>query len=83
MTRDELIAWGKGAADRWAVVDGCVPDTEPSELEHACVKHRACKPGSSVTFCEDTHFDPSWKKDWNHTVREEYRALTWRWFHVL
>jgi poly(3-hydroxybutyrate) depolymerase len=84
-TRDdnELFAWGKDAERRWVKVQRCESETEPSPLLHGCVAYRGCAPPGSVTFCEDTHFDPKWPNDWNHTVREEYRALTWRWFKAL
>lgn len=80
---NELVSWAKEASERWAKVDRCSSDTEPSELGHNCIKHKDCAPGSSVTFCEDTWFDPSWQKSWNHTVRPEYLALVWTWFEAL
>ena len=83
-TRDQtmLIRGGRDAAQRWAEVDGCSKDTEPTDSAHGCVGYRGCTSGS-VTFCEDSHHDESWPPTWNHTVREEYRALTWRWFEEL
>lgn len=77
---DELIAWGKDAARRWAKHNGCSTASDSIDAAHGCVAYRGCTSPGSVTFCEDTHFDSSWPKDWNHTVREEYRSLTWRWF---
>jgi polyhydroxybutyrate depolymerase len=77
---DELIAWGKDAVHRWAKVDGCSTATDETDAAHGCVSYRACTAPTSVTFCEDTHFDSSWPPDWNHTIREEYRTLTWKWF---
>lgn len=77
---DELVAWGTDAAKRWAKIDGCTGETEPTDAAHGCIAYRGCTAPSSVTFCEDTHFDAAWPKDWNHTIREEYRTLTWRWF---
>jgi poly(3-hydroxybutyrate) depolymerase len=77
---DELIAWGKEAAQRWAKIDGCSDATDATDVAHGCVTYRGCTPPQGVTFCEDTHFDASWPKDWNHTIRDEYRALTWKWF---
>lgn len=84
-TRDdnETMQGAKDAVKRWATFDQCSGDTEPSELGHNCVRHRGCAVAGGVTFCEDTHYDPSWQKSWNHTVREEYRALVWRWFEGL
>jgi len=80
---DERFDWGKAAAEAWANVNGCSKDTAPSPLEHGCAAYKACKPGAPVTFCEDTYFNATWPHDWNHTVREEYRALTYRWFASL
>ncbi|HRH00275.1 MAG TPA: hypothetical protein PLR99_28725, partial [Polyangiaceae bacterium] len=77
---DERFAWGKTAAEAWAGVNGCAKETDATDPAHGCVAYRGCKPGALVTFCEDTYFNPSWPRDWNHTVREEYRDLTWAWF---
>jgi len=77
---DELFAWGRSAAQRWAKVDGCSEPPEEVDAAHGCVAYRACRAPGSVTFCEDRHFDATWPKDWNHTIREEYRSLTWSWF---
>lgn len=77
---DELIAWGKDASQRWAKLNGCSDTTEPTDATHGCVAYTGCAAPGSVTFCEDTHFDSAWPKDWNHTIREEYRSLTWKWF---
>ena len=83
-TRDEtmVIAGGKESAARWAKIDGCSATTEDTDTAHECFGYRGCAAGS-VTFCEDTHDDPKWPRSWNHTVREEYRALVWRWFTEL
>ena len=77
---DELLAWGKDAASRWAKINGCSQETDQTDVAHGCVAYRGCTAPGSVTFCEDTHFDAAWPKDWNHTIREEYRSLTWKWF---
>jgi poly(3-hydroxybutyrate) depolymerase len=77
---DELVDWGRDAALRWATIDGCSAAAEISDAAHGCVTYLGCTAPGTVTFCEDTHFDPKWPKDWNHTSREEYRALTWTWF---
>ncbi len=77
---DELVGWGKDAAERWAKIDGCAGPPDVSDAEHGCVTYRGCTSPTTVTFCEDTHFDPTWPKEWNHTIREEYRSLTWSWF---
>jgi poly(3-hydroxybutyrate) depolymerase len=77
-----LIAGGIEAAKRWAKVDGCSTETEERDAAHGCVAYRGCA-GGAVTFCDDKHRDDSWPRGWNHTVREEYRALAWRWFQQL
>jgi poly(3-hydroxybutyrate) depolymerase len=77
---DELLEWGKDAAERWSTVNGCSTDTDATDPEHGCVAWRGCAPGASVTFCEDRYFNETWPRDWNHTVRADYLKLTWRWF---
>jgi polyhydroxybutyrate depolymerase len=59
---------------------GCSQATDVTDAKHGCVAYRGCTAPGSVTFCEDTHFDAAWPSDWNHTIREEYRSLTWKWF---
>ena len=76
------IAGGKESAERWAKIDGCSDGTASIDPAHGCIGYRGCTAGA-VTFCEDTHHDDSWPASWNHTVREEYRTLTWRWFQSL
>jgi poly(3-hydroxybutyrate) depolymerase len=80
---DELLSWGKGAVDTWVAAAGCSKVPEPLDAAHGCVRYPGCRAPASVTFCEDTFFDPEWKAEWNHTVREEYRSLTWTWFAAL
>ncbi len=77
---DERVAWGKDAAQRWAVVNGCSARTRQTDAAHGCFAYEDCGAPGSVTFCEDTFFDAAWPHDWNHTVREEYRDLTFKWF---
>lgn len=84
---DELIAWGKDAAIRWAKVNGCSTEAEPidvppTDTAHGCSAWKDCAPAATVTFCEDRWFDPKWPHDWNHTVRPDYLELTWRWFEA-
>lgn len=73
------FAGGREAASRWASIDGCSADIAEVDGPRGCVAYRGCREGA-VTFCEDRHGDASWPAGWNHTVREEYRALAWRWF---
>jgi poly(3-hydroxybutyrate) depolymerase len=80
---DELIAWGRAARDKWTRLDGCASERDVSNAEMRCETQRSCDAPGSVTFCEDTFFDASWPEEWNHTVRESYRLLTWRWFKAL
>jgi len=80
---DERIEWGRDAASRWATANGCSDATDPTDAAHGCVAYRSCAPNAGVTFCEDTHYDKTWPPDWNHTIREEYRDLTWTWFKSL
>jgi poly(3-hydroxybutyrate) depolymerase len=80
---DELFTWGKDAAEWWSKVNGCSPHTEETDAEHGCFGWKGCAAGASVTFCEDRYFNAAWPRDWNHTVREEYLKLTWRWFASL
>lgn len=70
------ISGGRDAASRWAKVDGCAASTPVS---NGCLAWTGCQAGA-VTFCEDTHFDPEWPPAWNHTMRESYELLAWRWF---
>jgi len=80
---DELIEWGRDAARKWARVNGCSDETDTTDPAHGCVTWRGCTAPGSITFCEDTYFNDSWPHDWNHTIREEYLRLTWRWFASL
>jgi poly(3-hydroxybutyrate) depolymerase len=80
---DELASWAKSTSLTWASLDRCAATTTPSDPTMNCVSHMGCKTPGNVTFCEDTFFDPAWPKDWNHTVREPYRAFTWQWFKAL
>jgi len=81
-TRDgtEAVAGGRDAAERWREANGCGPGESIVEAEHECVGFPGCVAPGSVTYCEDTFFDPTWKPSYNHTVREEYRDLAWTWF---
>jgi polyhydroxybutyrate depolymerase len=78
---DELFAWGWWAAERWLEGAGCSRDAEVVDAPHGCRTFRGCR--VPQTFCEDTYSNLAWPPAWNHTVREEYRALTWAWFESL
>lgn len=79
----ELVDWGHDAARRWARVQGCNAAETPSPLGLGCARYAGCRAPGSVDWCEDTWFDPAWPHDWNHTIRDEYRALAWSWFAAL
>ncbi len=83
MDTNESMGEAKAAAERWASFEGCGGVKVPSPLGMGCELRTGCQTPGSVTFCEDTHSDPKWKDSYNHTVREEYRALVWRWFAAL
>lgn len=74
---DELISWARSAEALWTGTNGCLTSTDMLSPQFNCSTHQNCMAPGSVTFCEDTHYDPSWPADWNHTVREEYRAYIW------
>ena len=76
---DELLEWGRGAADTWARIDGCdgPKATDVTDAAHGCVDYRGCK--AKVTFCEDRYVNDAWPRGANHTIREEYIDLIWRW----
>lgn len=80
---DELIAWSYKNRDIWRSLNACSPQTTSVNPTLNCVAFQGCKAPGSLTFCEDTWFDPNWPADWNHTVREPYRAFTWQWFKAL
>lgn len=80
---DERIEWGRDSAKQWAKANGCSDATDETDAAHGCAAYRGCAAGAGVTFCEDRHFDKTWPNDWNHTIREEYRDLTWSWFKSL
>ncbi len=76
---DELLQWGRTAADTWARIDGCEGPTatDVTDAAHGCVDYRHCK--TRVTFCEDKYENAAWPKGANHTIREEYIDLIWSW----
>jgi poly(3-hydroxybutyrate) depolymerase len=80
---DELIAWGRQVAASWTSLNKCSNATDPGDATLNCVAQKGCSSPGNVTFCEDTFYDASWPADWNHTVREPYRAYTWKWFKEL
>jgi polyhydroxybutyrate depolymerase len=79
---DEVVSKGKVLTAHWAQLNEC-GTAAASDTQFNCMTHGSCKNPGVVTFCEDTWYDASWKPEWNHTVREEYRAYTWKWFKAL
>ena len=77
--QDEQIAWSRANQRTWVGLDGCSAETDLTNAELSCVTNRGCQSPATLTFCEDTWFDPNWPADWNHTVREPYRAFAWNW----
>ena len=78
---DELFAWGVEATNVWKEESGCTAAFDLVDQAHGCTTFRGCR--APVTFCQDTFASSAWPAAWNHTVREEYRALTWQWFQSL
>ncbi len=77
---DEKPEWGKDAAKRWAENGRCAAEPVAVPNERGCTTWPGCEGGHRVVLCEDSFFDPSWPKEWNHTVRKESLALAWRFF---
>ena len=49
-----------------------------------CMVKSPCSNPGGLTFCEDTSTFPAGSPaDWNHTVREYYRAFAFNWFKAL
>lgn len=80
---DEIVQNGRNNAAEWAKLDGCAGTPFVSNSALDCTTQTGCLAPGTVTYCEDTWFDSSWPTDWNHTVREPYRAYTWSWFASL
>lgn len=80
---DERVANGRQATAMWTKLAGCTGGEVISNVEMNCLSRGDCVAPGAVTFCEDTFFDATWPATWNHTVRESYRAFTWRWFAAL
>lgn len=80
---DERIEWARQAAGYWQNIDVCQKTTEVSDPAMNCVSNVGCQPPGSLTFCEDTSVEPTWPAQWNHTVRENYRAHVYTWFKNL
>jgi polyhydroxybutyrate depolymerase len=74
---DELISWARSAETVWSGTNACAPATALLNPEFNCTTRQGCMAPGSVTFCEDTDYDPTWQADWHHTVRENYRAFLW------
>ena len=77
----EPYSLGRDSIAKWAGINGCSPNDGVTDEVMGCRAYLGCK--KPVTFCTDTHSDRTWRSEWNHTVREEYRDLTWRWLRDL
>lgn len=77
---DEKPEWGRDAAKRWAENGRCAAEPIAVANERTCKTWPGCEGGHRVVLCEDDFFDPSWPKEWNHTVRKESLALAWKFF---
>jgi polyhydroxybutyrate depolymerase len=88
---NEPPSHGVNVETKWAADNVCgaagaqLPQTDPGSGEDMgyCRVHAPCSNPGTLTYCEDTSFDPSWPTDWNHTVREYYRSYTYKWFKAL
>jgi polyhydroxybutyrate depolymerase len=88
---NELACYGRSVEASWNALDKCagpgakVAQTDPNNGEDMgyCVTHTSCMNPGGVMYCEDTSFDPAWPSDWNHTVREYYRGVVYKWFKAL
>lgn len=87
---NELPSYGRNAEASWTTLDACGPagdkvaqNDNGTDMGY-CVTHASCKSPGGLQFCEDTSlFDPGSPVDWNHTVREYYRAYVYNWFRAL
>jgi poly(3-hydroxybutyrate) depolymerase len=87
---NEFEAYGKNVAARWTTLDGCSADVDTTPQSDNgtdmgyCSTQKSCKNPGGLTFCEDPSAFPAGSPpDWNHTVREYYRAYTYSWFKAL
>lgn len=84
---DERIEWARSTRDRWAGLMGCSATLADGDAAHNCKVSPGCKAPGGLTFCEDTSIIdpkiPGYDPSWNHTVMEEYRLFTWKWFKAL
>lgn len=79
---DEPVGNGQNARRTWVARNSCSANTSTPDAMN-CIEHQGCKVPGSVTWCEDTFYDPTWPAEWNHTVRDVYRAQVWKWFQGL
>lgn len=80
---NEVVQHGRDAAALWTKLNACGGGSFVSNADLNCTSQKGCSAPGSLTYCEDTWFDPAWPTDWNHTVRETYRSFTWSWFSSL
>jgi polyhydroxybutyrate depolymerase len=89
---NEYPAYGVDVAAGWTGLNKCGPAGERAPQTNSgngenmgyCVTHAGCKDPGSLIYCEDTStFAAGTPVDWNHTVREYYRAFAFKWFQAL
>jgi len=79
---DEPVSHGKYVQAQWIGLNKCAAAADPADSLN-CVVQQGCNNPGTVTYCEDTWFEPTWPKDWNHTVRGPYRDFAYSWFKAL
>ena len=90
---NEYPAYGVNVATRWTATNKCGADgpklpqlnaDQGNENMGYCMVKNPCSNPGGLTFCEDTSTFPAGSPtDWNHTVREYYRAFAFNWFKAL
>jgi polyhydroxybutyrate depolymerase len=89
---NELPSYGRSVVTEWTGLDKCgapgakIPQmsNDGTDMGYCQVQTPCSAPAGSLTYCEDTSsFGPMDPPDWNHTVREYYRAYAYNWFKAL
>lgn len=89
---NELPSYGRSVVAEWTGLDKCgapgakIPQmtSDGQDMGYCQVQTPCSAPAGSLTYCEDTSsFGVNDPPDWNHTVREYYRAYAYKWFKAL
>jgi hypothetical protein len=89
---NEVPSLGRNVIAEWTGLDKCgapgakIPQTtnDGTDMGYCQVQTPCSAPAGSLTYCEDTStFGANDPPDWNHTVREYYRAYAYNWFKTL